>query len=141
MRLIFTLLFVLIAVTSKAQRTPSDPKIRMLKKFYTAYISEVSNSNYKAEHNLQLLRKRYCTLSCLNQYKKLVEETDSDPLINAQDSDKKFLKSLTIKKSLKKADWYRISYADGIILNIINLKVITQNGEPKIESIDLKVIM
>ncbi|GAA4930911.1 hypothetical protein [Mucilaginibacter defluvii] len=136
MKLIFTLLLATIAFNLKGQHPSTDPKVAMLYKFYTAYITECSSSNDKAELNLLLLRKKYCTSNFLKQYQKLVVETDADPLINAQDSDKDFLKSLTIKKNLKRADQYVVSYGNSIEMVNINLKVITQDGVPKISSIE-----
>jgi len=141
MKFIFTLLLVATAITSKAQNNSSDQAITMLKKFYTAYMSEFSSSHdlRVSEHNLLSLRQKYCTSTCLKQYQKLVEETDSDPLIKAQDSDKDLLKTLKIKRNLNKPNLYTVSY---IAINdnnekvIINLIVVNQRGLPKIASIE-----
>jgi hypothetical protein len=141
MKLILTLLFVVTAITSKAQNNSSEQAITMLNKFYTAYMSEFSSSHdlRVIEHNLLSLRQKYCTSTCLKQYQKLVEQTDADPLIKAQDSDKDLLKTLNIKRNLKKTNLYTVSY---IAINdnnekiVINLIVIKQNGLPKIASIE-----
>lgn len=141
MKLILTLLFVATAITSKAQNSSSDQAINMLNRFYTAYMSEFSSSHdlRTIQHDLLSLRQKYCTSTCLKQYQKLVEETDSDPLIKAQDSDKDLLKTLKIKRNLNKPNLYTVSY---IAINdnnekvVINLIVINQNGLPKIASIE-----
>jgi hypothetical protein len=141
MRLIFTLLFFLTIICSKAQDRSSAKAITMLNKFYTAYLSEFSGSYnlHTSQHNLLSLRKKYCTSTCLKQYQKLVEQTDADPLIKAQDCDISLLKTLHINRNLKKNNLYMISYVPINKNNekvVINLIVINQKGVPKIASFE-----
>jgi hypothetical protein len=141
MKFALAVLLIASSMVSKAQNNSSKQAISMLTQFYTAYMSEISGSSdlRAGERRLLLLRQKYCTSNCLKQYQKIVEQTDSDPLIKAQDSDKELLKTLHIVSNSKRPNLYTVSY---IAINdnkekiVINLIVINQNGSPKIESIE-----
>jgi len=108
--------FLLIIATSIAiaQTSLPDEKtaISTLRTFYTDYMSEFSTASggKQFEDRLSELRSKYCTAKCKKQYKKLIEGTDSDPIIKGQDSDAKFAKTLSIKRDLKKSNVYDVSY-------------------------------
>lgn len=112
----------------------------MLKKFYTAYITTVSNDQSKAMNKkITLLRHQYCTKKALAKIPELVEQTDADPFLKAQDSDVSVLKSLSVKRNQTKPNLYTVSYSfinefssDKIAINLI---VINQNGSLKIDDL------
>ncbi|QJD97213.1 hypothetical protein HH214_15720 [Mucilaginibacter robiniae] len=109
------LLLLTLPFLSPAQNLTADKGAAMLKTFYTAYISLSSGENADleaSEAKLLALRRKYCTPACLKQFKILVEETDGDPIIKAQDSYKELIKTLVIKKDLKKPNRYAVSYID-----------------------------
>ncbi len=80
----------------------------MLKTFYTAYMTNFSNDTGK---DLLQLRRKYCTSKCERLFRKLVEETDADPIIKGQDSDAQYAQTLIIKKDNNKANSYTVSYS------------------------------
>jgi len=146
-KVIIIFLFIISAAISKAQNNSTDEKqaVIMLKTFYTAYMSEFSDNNIKhLEIQLSQLRKNYCTIKCEKEYKKLVDETDSDPIIKAQDSDAKWTKTLSVVRDPKNQNLYIVSYnndeygEDGKLhkqTTTSKLIVIKQNSSFKIDSI------
>jgi len=110
---ILALLFVTCTVISKSQTSSDDKQaIGMLKTFYTAYMSAFSGTDdaHKFEYYLNGLRNKYLTTKCRNQFRKLVEDTDGDPIIHGQDSDAKWAKTLSIKRDVNKQNAYAVSY-------------------------------
>jgi hypothetical protein len=145
-----TLLFVFLvtAATSKPQiNSANDPGASMLKVFYTAYMSAFSAPDEPPHHFqkvLDELRKQYLTKKCEIQYEKLVAETDADPIINAQDSDAKWAKTLLVKWDNRNTGRYTVSYYDyeyradrklHKIVTKIRLIVVKTNGNYKISRI------
>ncbi len=139
-KLIFTLLLTAFSLNLSAQNSDPDKAIAFLKSFYTAYITEVSSSHdgHQMENNLSSLRRKYFTAHCEKRYELLGEQTDADPVIKAQDSDVRLLKTLSVKKDLKKTNVYAVSYTDTNAISkvktvtTINLEVITYKGDLKI---------
>ena len=110
---IFAFLFVTSAVISRSQTTSDDQQaISMLKTFYTAYMSVFSGTTdaHKFENSLSSLRDKYLTIKCKNQFKKLVEDTDGDPIIQGQDSEARWAKTLSIKRDVNTQNAYAVSY-------------------------------
>lgn len=110
---LFTFLFICSACFAQAQSPAKDEQqaAAMLKTFYTSYMSAFSaTDDTNFEKTLSSLRKRYCTLKCQHQYKKLAAATDADPIINGQDSDAKWAATLAVKKLPLKPDAYVVSY-------------------------------
>jgi hypothetical protein len=113
----FTLVLFLVAAafTAKAQNQPADKGITMLTEFYKAYISVSSNEQMDLkvmEAKLTALRRNNLTKACQKQFTELIEETDGDPIIKAQDTYKELLKTLVIKKDVKKSNRYLVTYTD-----------------------------
>ena len=110
---------------ARGQSNSSDKQaLTMLKEFYTNYITEVSNG--AEPKKILSLQKKYCTVALLKKIPKLIEQSDSDPFLKAQDSNTEFLKTLSLRKDLKKSNTYIVSYiADKKI--IINLEVVHEN--------------
>lgn len=145
----FTVSFFLIifAVKTRAQTEADEPQIAgMLKTFYTAYMSAFTapDVDHNFEKTLVGLRKKYCTAKCRKQFGELVESTDGDPIINGQDSDAKWAKTLVIKRDPKTANHYSVSYSydeygeDKKLhksTNTINLAVVKEAGVFKIDKI------
>ncbi|HWD87729.1 MAG TPA: DUF3828 domain-containing protein [Mucilaginibacter sp.] len=142
-------IFLLIAMANilGAQTSSLDEKrtISTLKTFYTAYMSTFSDSGNvrQSERRLEILRSKYCTAKCRKQYKKLVEETDGDPIIQGQDSAPEFAKTLSIKRNIKESSVYTVSYyyfplgEDGKQHKetiTIKLLMIKENGNVKIDA-------
>jgi hypothetical protein len=126
---LFAFCFLLISSHCFGQ-AQNNPTIQMLKHFYRSYMTEISDDNGRMmEKRLDSIRKEYCTPIFI---KRLADDSlDYDPLINAQDADKRWLKTLVIKKDTTKPNRYRVSYSDGYHPTIIHLKVI----EDKIDSV------
>ena len=81
MKKVFIIVLLIISViVSKGQNSYSDQRaVKMLKYFYTVYITSFSNDQPRImENKLSRLRKKYCTASCLKKYEDLVEKTDAD---------------------------------------------------------------
>ena len=110
---IFAFLLVTSAAISRSQTTSDDQQaISMLKTFYTAYMSAFSGTTdaHKFENSLSRLRDKYLTIKCKNQFRKLVEDTDGDPIIQGQDSDARWAKTLSIKSDVNRPNAYAVSY-------------------------------
>jgi len=144
---ILIFLAVVFAAISNAQTNSFEEKqaINTLKTFYVAYMSEFSDSGdiRQSETRLEELRNKYCTAKCRKQYKRLVGETDGDPIINGQDSGVEFTKTLSFKRVDKTTNKYIVSYyffmkGEGGKQHketvTIKLLVIKENGNFKIDA-------
>ena len=114
MKKVFLAFLIITSAAISKSQTASDEKqaIAMLKTFYTAYMSAFSETAkaHKFENTLNSLRNKYLTVKCKNQFRKLVEDTDGDPIIHGQDSDAKWAKTLSIKRDIKTPNAYTVSY-------------------------------
>jgi len=122
----------------KAQTAvPGKQAIVMLKEFYTTYMTEVAGSGDPriSEKKLDVLKKRYCTAKLISRLPKLAEQTDADPIINAQDSSPECVKTLLVKPDLKKPNQYIVSYNDGVSAVMIHVSLIQQNGRYMIDNV------
>lgn len=131
--LIVSVMSILYFNHAQAQSNHSDKQVlAMLKEFYTGYITEVANGT--AQKQLLQLQKKYCTTKLLNKIPKLIEQSDADPFLKAQDSNVELLKTLTVEKDLQKDDHYIVSYLTDHKI-VINLIVIKLNNNYKIDSL------
>jgi len=124
--------------TTKAQNPVADKGASlMLKEFYTTYMTEVAGSAppKEFEKKLTLLKRKYCTTTFINKIPKLAEQTDSDPVIKAQDSSTECVRTLIINPDLKKPNQYIASYTDGYSKVMIHIAVVKQNGAYMIDNI------
>ena len=81
---------------------------QMLMEFYNNFISAVCNPEVSLDSLFQI-KKKYCTMSYFQDIEKH-EDLDYEPLLKAQDSDVKILKTLCIiNDSINRGDFY-ISY-------------------------------
>lgn len=135
-KVLIVLSFVLTALTLKAQNlTPDQQATKMLKDFYTAYITTISSSKDARliDNTLLSLRKKYCTKGGLIRYGNLTSQTDADAIIKAQDGFPGDEKTIVVKKDAKLKDIYYVSYGDKSTKTTIKLRLIEQNGTPKID--------
>ena len=108
-------------------KTANDSAMIMLKQFYTSYIT--ANDESLSEKELDLIKKKYCTQKILNRIAK-DEELDSDPFVNAQDTNMDWLKTLVISKDPQKANVYIVSYLDTYTQErIINKLLVVKKGQ------------
>lgn len=134
--LIMSLIFITGNNCAQAQNTPADKVITMLKDFYTAYMTQFPDISPSRKQKLQAILKKYCTVNLIKKIPKLADQIDSDPILNAQDSDAAWAKSLVIEKDPKKADVFAVSYRDGgNTLTTIHLKVVKQNDTYKVDTV------
>lgn len=131
-----TVLFTLFIITGlNAQvKVCADPSCKMLQNFYIEYVTEVSKlpTDFK---KIASIKKKYCSVYLIERLKR--KELDYDPFLNAQDSEIELLKTLTIKKDLKMANAYNISYLwdEENPPITIKLLVVKEKSDYKINSI------
>lgn len=112
----------------------------MLKDFYTNYFSAfVEPPGALSQKKLDLIQKQFCTKAFYKKIPEIIEQTDSDVFLKAQDSDIKYLKTLTISKDLKNEE-YIVSYiADAMpekkITIIIHLTLVKEGNSYKISAV------
>jgi hypothetical protein len=137
--LILTFLLLVANNYANSQNNQSNEQaLRMLKEFYTSYITEIAigPAGRTEEMKLHLIQRKYCTTKLLHYIPKFIEQHDEDPLLMAQDSDTSSLKTLSIKKDNKRKNIYSVSYIANPSHKItIHLSVIKENGSFKIDSI------
>jgi hypothetical protein len=135
--LIIGLLLTINYSCVQAQATFSDNEAKVaLKSFYTSYMTEFSNLSPSREKKLSAIKSKYCTEALLKKLPALTEQTDSDPLLKAQDSDAAWLKTLTIERDSKKPNTYSVSYIDGgNNKTVIHLTLTKQGSAIKIASV------
>jgi hypothetical protein len=112
--------------------------IKLLKYFYTEYISECDNPSTNWSQ-IEIIKEKYCTRSLIKKIKVLQEDAilDYDPFLNAQDCDINWLKTLNITKENNDSCWYDVSYMDNYNSKriIIKLNVIKDENSYKINDI------
>jgi len=120
----------------QAQSSGSSDKqiVELLKAFYVNYITE----NAKMPVNLksvEAIKKKYCTARFISKIEK--KELDYDVILNAQDCDLEWLKTLSVTKDSKRLNTYVVSYVDNYSkkMNSISLVVVSEKGEFKVNSI------
>jgi hypothetical protein len=138
----FATVVLLISNTGCAQSQNEDKEIKsMLKEFYTAYITEISeNPNLKLMVvKLDSLKKKYCTVALRKKIPGLVEQSSADPIIKAQDSNIEYLKTLAVEKDSKNTNQYIVSYYDSsnpaIEKTIIHLAVVKEKESYKVNDV------
>jgi len=132
----YVLGMIMVCSVGKSQTNIDNDKqiISMLKKFYTEYISISSETNVMSEKKLYSLEKRYCTDRLIKKIPAIVDETDADPFLKAQDAFKEDINTLSVVKSVKKPNNYIVSYGKKSKI-IIEVRVIDNKGQFKIDGI------
>ncbi|TAF74136.1 MAG: DUF3828 domain-containing protein [Bacteroidetes bacterium] len=105
--------------------------INHLTVFYRSYIHEnvkMPTNDYK----INLIKKKYCTNKLLQKIE--LDDLDFDPLVNAQDYDLEWLKTLTIKEIITKKNTFSVSYIDNFSKKriFLSVTVINESGSYKI---------
>jgi hypothetical protein len=133
------LLIASIAVCRAQNTTAADQQaMAMLKNFYTAYMTEVAvGSSHNFVKKLTTIQKKYCTPALVEQIPALIERTDCDPFLKAQDSNVENIKSLSFKKDARAVNLFIVSYTDIYRHNktTIKLTVVKQKDNFKIASV------
>ncbi|MBC9934150.1 DUF3828 domain-containing protein [Chitinophaga qingshengii] len=122
---------LLSGFVAKAQ---DEGAIKMLKQFYTSYITEEAKNDVD-EKKINLLKKKYCTTALLNKLKHM--ELDADPFVHAQDYDATWINTLSVRKDAKLADVYHVSYLDAYAKekNTIKVQVVKEGNSYKIAAL------
>ncbi len=121
-----------------SQAQTSEPEHELIKKrlkaFYVSYISESAKEIVNIK-KIDAIKMKYITEKLLKKIDK--EELDYDPIINAQDCDVQWLKTLEIIKSSSTTQIYIVSYTDGYSKrkNSIKLFITKEFGSFKIANI------
>ncbi|WCT12733.1 hypothetical protein [Mucilaginibacter jinjuensis] len=135
----------LMSITLKRQSKPdTDPEaILMLKSFYTAYMSAFSIKDaHKGEQVMLELRAKYLTANAQKDYVHIGDEQDMDAIVNGQDSDEKWTKSLVFKNDQENSNVYYVSYSspdldkkhkEYLRLTTIMLLLTKEDGQYKID--------
>lgn len=138
------ILFLMIGITfitgfncTQAQNTPADKQVvAMLREFYTAYMTEFPEISPSHDQKLKAILKKYCTANLIKKFPKLADQIDADPILNAQDSDAAWTKTLEITKDPKKAGVFTVSYRDGgNTSSTIHLLVVKQKDGYKVDAV------
>src|SRR5438309_309577 len=121
--------------SSQNKPLPDDEAKRMIKNFYTDYITNIDNFLKKGKMSPEVLAakedsiiKKYCTT---NHLKEFGEELDYVPYLKSQMVEIELLKTLTIQRDSVKNDIYHVSYYwphGGAKWVKIKLGVIVENG-------------
>jgi hypothetical protein len=115
---------------SSQSQAPVDKAAFMLKQFYTAYITVISNENNSDKE--EKIRKQYATAKLLKKIQDLTdkEELDYDLFLHAQDADTRMLPYLKIVKDPKKPDTYTVTYGDSFTEHAASIIVhVIKEGE------------
>jgi hypothetical protein len=107
----FFLFGIVLFIGCGQVKTQSSDEVKMLKDFYTSYITECSQ--YPAATAIEAanaIKQKYCTIRFLKNMEK--QDLDYDPFLNAQDCDREWIKSLSISKDTETENMYNISYKD-----------------------------
>jgi hypothetical protein len=128
-------LILFISLSSKnvfSQENFDTKKITvMLKNFYTSYIHE--NTTFPVnQKKIDSIMKKYCTPNVFNQFK---GEIEYDPFLKSQMVDTLMLQTLVIEKDAEKNNLYHITYTYGEAKTRINLLVIKEKQNYKIDLI------
>lgn len=121
----------------------SDAEIKkMIKKFYTAYITQSLDTIAPNKNNEKLdsISQIYCTRALLDSIKNEFEknELDYDPIINGQDTHPEMLKSMMINKN-QKVNKYKVMFLSDTYdssFEEVNLTIIKQGDKYKISSLN-----
>jgi len=111
--------------------------VSMLKEFYTLYITECDKMPLN-EQNIMALKNKYFTSEFLTKWDDA--ELDYDPVVNAQDYDQNWIKTLEINPVAERNNTYRICYHydafDGERTNCVILVLVEKNEKYLINDIE-----
>lgn len=113
---------------------------KMLRDFYTNYFNVfVEPPSAASQKKLEMLQKQFCTEAFYKKIAEIIEQTDADVFLKAQDSDIKYLKTLTVSKDLQNEE-YVVSYiADATpeekITITLHITLVKEGNNYKISSV------
>lgn len=121
-------------INSDAKGTENDTAIKMIRSFYSEYIT-INNEVSVDEARLAAIKKKYCTARLLSALQQ--EEMDYDPFLNAQDCDTSWIRTMSVKHDVLENDIYHVQYKDvSTQENIrVKLKLNHENGEYRIDKV------
>lgn len=128
-----TIMLVFICGCTQAQVNKDESNLKMLKEFYTLYISESAKKKPDIKY-LNVLKSKYCSENLLRKIN--ADDFDYDILLNAQDCDQNWLHTLAVVKG-RQVGWYDVSYIDNYSKkkNVISVKVIKDKNQLKIDAV------
>jgi hypothetical protein len=111
----------------------SEEAIQMISNFYKEYIT-INSGDLADEKELSKIKKKYCTARLLDFIAN--EELDYDIIVDAQDYDMEWVKTLSVTKELPEGDTYIVKFSSsGQTEKSIKVKVQKENNTWKIDSI------
>lgn len=145
-----TLISLIICIVFTCNNSCGQTKIssdekqieKMLQEFYNNYFTVFATEpiGVSSQKKLEMLQQQYCTEAFYRKIQDIVEQTEADPFLKAQDSDIKYLRTLSIKKDMQSKDTYIASYVGNAALGetvtiAIHLTVVKVNGKYKIDNV------
>ncbi|MFV0420415.1 MAG: DUF3828 domain-containing protein [Dysgonomonas sp.] len=94
----------------KETNTGQEKQIQTIKEFYTAYILECDKPLPLDLKKINSIKSKYLTKKLQEKLKEA--DLDYDPILNAQDCDKKWIETLRISPDTEQKNIYIISYMD-----------------------------
>lgn len=104
-------------VDGDTKEKANDTAIRTIRGFYSAYITACDEMPARLEE----VKEKYCTARLLKALGK--EELDYDPFLNAQDCDRSWIATLSVKRDTEEHDLYHVQYKDTSSQESIRLKL------------------
>ncbi|RXK82814.1 DUF3828 domain-containing protein [Filimonas effusa] len=121
---------------AQAQNNTEEKANQLLKEFYTKYITAFATepAGPENEKKIKELQKEYCTAAFFKKIPGIIEESEADPFLDAQDSNIAYLETLTIEKGAAK-DEYIVSYIPKEDKIIVHVTVVKEGDSYKIDSV------
>ena len=138
---IVILLLMFCNISCSSAQDDQEQVINILDNFYTYYVTEIANSNSIRilDTKLDSLQAKYCTNRFMDKLPDLMEQLGGFVFIKAQDSHMSILETLSIQKDTLRINGYNVSftYSNNYFneTTVINLNVIKENGEYKIDDL------
>lgn len=121
---------------------------KMLQEFYTSYFTVFATEppGTSSQKKLEMLQKQYCTEAFYRKIPDIIEQTESDPFLKAQDSDINWLQTLTVIKDEQIKNEYIVSYSYDRLVDVnpdktvketvtIHVTVVKEGESYKIDSV------
>ena len=140
---------VFVSGCAPAQNSSSDKQAeQMLIDFYTQYITTFSTERdlRKMDEKLESLQRQHCTENFLRKIPEIIEQTDADPILKAQDSNLSDLETLTVTKDSQSKSEFIVSYSYDLLMAVnpdktvkqtvvVHLTLVKEDGIYKIDSV------
>lgn len=137
--IVFTSILFTSNISCAPNQDEAGKKMKMIREFYTAYISEVSGSQSPKimAENLEELQSKYCTKRLIEELPEIIESTEADPFLKSQDGNLEWLNSLSVWQNEDNINQYYVSFIDTLSKSkvIVKLTITEEDGSYKIDSI------